>query len=516
MLTNRPVSLQHRKSSPATSQNESSDVGDDEHSDNRSSPALRVRKTNAAAKQPAQYASATSNKQNTSSTQLAAKRSALSATLKQKLNTSAPGPQSERSARQQQPTKSVSANCTPLTSPKFYGKKRGATAEQKAASKSPQSPAGDSADLEDFEQMPTFTIVNINDIINQKEDMVVLKKQPKRKPFKRNDEDDDDVDYEPSAGDDDDQSGDEHSTKLVSRRKTQHTTLSDKQKPGLVSKSSPPKILNHRTAAPTRPYSNTNGGVAAAANKGAPRILNSTLCRNTLPTVEPRVLNDSLNNNNRSKENVIKTFNSSRGAAPLQSKTLQPPKTVISHQVVQGGATRRVRKITCFETWFVIKLPAEEQPLHKSVLAMSLLELGNDIKKVALPSDKWSYTISLLQKKGTANRSTGAAAVAALPGELVYTGEVQDTKINPDDRHLYVPTNIMFRRKNQVPSLRMQFDRALILKNNMFYINIEGKNVKLLAAPMALQSLAEIETLLQIVNEVSLVSPLVEQTNYVV
>lgn len=366
-------------------------------------------------------------------------------------------------------------------------------------------------DLEDFEQMPTFTIVNINDIINQKEDVVVLEKKDKRKNVVKNDSDA--VDYQPDAESTDE---DEHSvveeSKVVNRRKNQHSKiLSEKIKPAQTSKSSPPKILNNKLA-PVRQLRNVikQNGVAKEETRNAPRILNSTLCRNTGPTVEPRVLNDTLNNNNvsaniRSKENLIKTFPTPR-TNKLDTKPPQP-KTVISHQVMQGGSTRRVRKITCFETWFVIKLPAEEQPVHKAELSVSLIQLGNNILQVPLPSAKWSYTISLLRKKNQPKQ--------AEDDDEVYTGEVQDANINPADRHLFVPSNVMFRRKSQTPTLRMQFDRAVILKNNTFYINIEGKNVKLLAAPTTLQSLLDIETLLQIVNEVSLSSPLVEPTNYI-
>lgn len=454
-----------------------------------------------------------SSKTELSNNQLDAKRSALSAALKHKLNTSAPAaPQTERIVKSSV-TKSISANSTPLNLAKIINKKRTLTPIETKKIRKPVTPLISSVDLEDFEQMPTFTIVNINDIINQKEDMVVLEKKDKRKNVVRNEPDV--VDYEVNA--DSTEEDDAHTNedpKVLNRRKNQHTTiLSEKIKSSQSAKSMPPKILNTKLASPVRPLKNVikQNGVA---NKTAPRILNSTLCRNTGPAVEPRVLNDTLNNNNvaannRSKENAIKTFANPRVGGPAESKPPQT-KTVVTHQVMQGGTTRRVRKITCFETWFVIKLPAEEQPAHKAELGLSLLQLGNNISQVPLPSEKWSYTISLLRKKTKLNQSANP------DDDLVYTGEVQDANINPDDRHLYVPSNVMFRRKSQNPTLRMQFDRAVILKNNTFYINIEGKNVKLLAAPTALQSLPDIETLLQIVNEVSLASPMVEQTSYVI
>lgn len=515
MLTNLAFDFQFRKNLPPAQ----SDHPTDDDSDFRSSPALRIRKSNpvlnaiAARKQLTPQSTPVANKKDTTNAQLDAKRSALSAALKQKLNTSAPGPQTERIAKPQN-TKSISANCTPLNTPKLFNKNRPSSTIQ-ADSPKPRKPVVEinPDDLEDFEQMPTFTIVNINDIINQKEDVVVLEKK-KGKSQSANQKED--VDFQPDteSTDDDDQHSIED-TKIVNRRKTYTKNLSQKSKLGQAPKSSPPPKLLNNTSNQVRPLKNAikQNGLPKGDNKSAPRILNSTLCRNTGPTVEPRVLNDSINNNNvsansRSKENnVVKSFPNSR-VGQLETK-LPQTKTVISHQVIQGG-TRRVRKITCFETWFVIKLPNEEQPVYKAELTVNLIQLGNNISSIPLPSDKWSYTISLLRKKPKINRSTSEE------DDLVYTGEVQDSNINPNDRHLYVPSNVMFRRKSQNPSLRMQFDRAIILKNKTFYINIEGKNVKLLAAPTSLQSLTDIETLLQIVNEVSLHSPLVEQTNYVV
>lgn len=92
----------------------------------------------------------------------------------------------------------------------------------------------------------------------------------------------------------------------------------------------------------------------------------------------------------------------------------------------------------------------------------------------------------------------------------VYTGEVHDPNINPDERQNYRPINIMFRRKCQNPNIRIQFDRTVILKNQTYYLNVDGKNVRLIASPQQIETYEDIATLLQIVNDVSLSSCCVE------
>ena len=92
----------------------------------------------------------------------------------------------------------------------------------------------------------------------------------------------------------------------------------------------------------------------------------------------------------------------------------------------------------------------------------------------------------------------------------VYTGEVHDPNINPNERQNYRPINIMFRRKCQNPNIRIQFDRTVILKNQTYYLNVDGKNVRLIASPQQIETYEDIATLLQIVNDVSLNSCCVE------
>ena len=439
---------------------------------------------------------------------------------------------------------------SPVTSPSL-NKKLNSSAElvKKIVSNKPVVKLPDNIDLEDFEQMPTFTIVNINDIINKKDEVVVIEKsgnknnkaKVKRKRKTENDEDEEDEEYKPESESEEDHNidGSENVNKVspkssTNRRKTQHTKiLSDriKQTSLFANKSTPQPQTPKPQLSATKPYRNIIGNVngqfkdspLASTIKPAPRILNSTLCRNVSSTpITPKILsndkravaasastrvninnNNNTNNNNsmmlnRSKEN-LKTYVGHQAKSSVRGKQL----VTQSHS---GG--KRVRKITCFETWFVIKLPTIETVVEQSVLTMSLMNLGNSIHQVTLPSDGWNYHITL-QKRSNIT-SSGEET------DDIYTGEVHDNGIDENQKHLYQPVNIMFRRKCTKKEKRMQFDRAIILKNNTFFINVDGKNIKLTGAPTSLHDHADIEILLQIVDDISLTNPFVEQTAYVI
>lgn len=403
--------------------------------------------------------------------------------------------------------------------------------QSKSKELSPISKPNVVIDLEDFEQMPTFTIVNINDIINQKEEVVVIEKSPKlpgkrvkkiatkkndKGDSKKSDESDDlmtdlmdDEDFEAKI---DNTKANE--SKAPSRRKTPHKVLSD-----AVVTTAPPKdtkpLLNKSPAISSKPYRNIIGGknngklkdIASPLKhsslkqpppKQPPRILNSQLCTNAeteLSSVVAKITSPKRNVNN----NHVKAILSNR---PKEIVRQVKPSPVTNVTTISGG--RKVRKITCFETWFVIKLPQVEPTVPLSILDIELIKLGNEIKEIPLPTPDWSYkiTLSRLTKPNTSG--------------LVYSGEVQDAKIKEDEKHLYQPTTIMFRRECKNKALRMQFDRAVIMKNRNFFINVDGKNIKLIGAPQCVQNFEDIEILLQIVENISLTDSLVEQTTYVI
>lgn len=448
--------------------------------------------------------------------------------------------------------------------------------------------AGDnsaSTDLEDFEQMPTFTIVNINDIMNQKSQNAVLVR--KRKAAEEaaaaaagEGGDENDLDAVESSEEDQKKSSSDDtespSKPVINRRKTQHTKiLSDDKlvknaatanaRASTATKLSPVKYVPVKSGAAS---ANNNGRFKQGAHKPAilrqappPRILNSTLCKpaqgaslvTKLVTTSDikKELNQQNNNTissyGRSKENNVTSYTfTEKDGKLVPKKTLSPVKGVTSagprtpHVIQRSGplATspqspdRRIKKITCFETWHVIKTPEPKRVIEKSILMVSLLKLGNDIKDIVLPSDQWTYKIILHQAfqpkkpakssitsadtesegdKGTAESSADSATESEAD---VYTGEVQDPGIKPEDRHKYKPINIMFRRKQQNTQIRIQFDRTVIFKNGSFYINIDGKNIRLTAAPQYIHSFSDIETLLQIVNDINLKDKCVELTTH--
>lgn len=426
---------------------------------------------------------------------------------------------------------------------------------------------------------------------------------------------------------------------------------------------------------PTKTYSIATQSRIIGSNKPAilrppPRILNSTLCKptnkSTVPSLVTKLVtkddyeqdvNGKRNNNiisSRSKENVTSyTYTEKDGKMVPKKSVVQLPQNnqhlkllqqrkavlpvvrtqskqqkIISEPVSMNVSnSRRIRKITCFETWYVIKMAEEHQKIGKSVLNLSLMQIGNEIKKVELPSDEWAYKILLqpLSKQLLAMRkikanetdsesksseidkksfATDENAIIANVGEAkaendvkreandtksnddsksndsndekenasegnnnkeskvvsegtetttddekklianasnadkptqtggtaedtklldgmsenrhdIYTGEVHDPNIKADERHNYRPINIMFRRKCQNPNIRIQFDRTVILKNQTFYLNIDGKNVRLVASPQSIDSYDDIRTLLQIVNDIDLSSCCVELATHV-
>lgn len=525
-------------------------------------------------------------------------------------------------------------------------------------------------DLEDFEQMPTFTIVNINDIMDQKGESVEIQK---RKPADKgdNDEQADNEDVKRLSVSDTDTPN-----KGSSKRKTQHTKiLSDekliksekaatpagptvnKAKSQTETKMYPVKTPSPKTFQTTAHLSkiNNNGRFRdGTSNKPAilrappPRILNSTLCKpssqKTVPSLITKLVprantKDKQNNNTilaRSKENNVTSYTYTERDGKLIPKkypTTQPKPnpipfarsatTLSGTQRIIGHNTGQkcIKKITCFETWYVIKTAEDEKKREIPKITMNLMDLGNNIKKVALPSDDWDYkivleklpnsvilkrqaelakektkalsesklkksSVSMAGKKETTEASdstkpetesksfsdeaTEATSASSSTTDFkyddseastsnankwagkkltkqeesidsndssqpdsstpepcenstendseseqevksdVYVGEVQDIKIDLDERHNYKPALITFRRKKRNPKTQIQFDRSIIFKNSSFIINVDGRNIKLIAAPLVLNHYEDIEILLQIINDISIKSPCIE------
>lgn len=192
----------------------------------------------------------------------------------------------------------------------------------------------------------------------------------------------------------------------------------------------------------TKTYSISQQSRVIGSNKPAilrqpPRILNSTLCKPTnkatVPSLVTKVvtkddyeheLNKKRNNNiisSRSKENNVTSYVYTEKDGKMipkktvvqqispQQKLIQQRKTVLpvvrtpssQQRIISEPVnmnipnSRRIRKITCFETWYVIKMVEEQPKIEKSLLSMSLMQIGNEIKKIELPSSEWTYKILL-------------------------------------------------------------------------------------------------------------------------
>lgn len=198
-------------------------------------------------------------------------------------------------------------------------------------------------------------------------------------------------------------------------------------------------------------YSISSQSRVIGSNKPAilrqpPRILNSTLCKPsnkpTVPSLVTKVvtkddfehdLNKKRNNNViSSKENNVtsyvytekdgkmipkktvvqlspqqKLIHQRKAVLPVV-RTAATQQRIISEPVTNIPNTKRIRKITCFETWYVIKMVEEQPKVEKSILNLSLMQIGNEIKKIELPSSDWTYKILLqpLSKQLLAMRKT--------------------------------------------------------------------------------------------------------------
>lgn len=183
-----------------------------------------------------------------------------------------------------------------------------------------------------------------------------------------------------------------------------------------------------------------------------------------------------------------------RQIIPAHRQTL--PTQAPNFQMSGPGGTRRITK---FESWYVIDVKNLEPTPFRHQHTQSLIKLGNSIKEVQLPSDSWDYKISLqrrLPRKENNNE------------EEVYEGEVTDKSMELD-KHNYEPSSILFKRSHR-ESNKISIDRSLMLKSNMYTITMNGKQCKLIGAPDDIKSTEDIEILLSIIDSCTLSHSCVE------
>lgn len=309
----------------------------------------------------------------------------------------------------------------------------------------------------------------------------------------------------------------------INRRKAIHTTILTDDfeaqiQANAVSKIAPNEVVktNNKPSATSTPIhilkkggslplGGGNGKFRDDIAKPAQRILNSTLGKNKVfqsPLLNEQDLAIGSKSTNliRGKPGNIdsKENNSSRqiqsNKSRLEALMNSNPKVVFENQ---GGT--RVKKITCFETWYVINIPNNEFPIPKPQVMVSLISLGNTIKEIDLPSSDWTYRINLVK---VSNPSSSTET---------YKGDLQDQNIKESDKGNYEPASIIFRRANINRDLNMQYDRAITFKNRSYFLNVDGKSVKLIGSPQYIHTFKEIETLIEIIDDVSLVNSYLEQ-----
>lgn len=154
--------------------------------------------------------------------------------------------------------------------------------------------------------------------------------------------------------------------------------------------------------------------------------------------------------------------------------------------------TLGARRITKFESWYVIDVKNVDPSPFKHTHTSSLIKFGNIIKDLQLPSSKWDYKVTLqrrMPKKENNNE------------EEVYTGDVTDKSVEADKAN-FEPSSILFKR-NYREANKITIDRSLMLKQNMYTITMNGKQCKLIGAPGDIKSGEDIELLLSIIDSSS-------------
>lgn len=399
---------------------------------------------------------------------------------------------------------------------------------------------------DDFETMPTFTIVNINDIINKKNDCLIQKKTEDEIPqvtspnsLNRNNR--------RKVGHNTILSEKVDSSKLVkplprtpfsapppvktsvlqnktpTLTKMQQSKLQQQQQRLSMSQSERKEIIkpllsNKERSPATKPVQKLSPIIK---DKPAPRILNSVVAKKTLP-VQPILskpdndldseLIDEDNNKATSYEDKAVTLKENVGAnnklLPTNNNKATAIRKLPAEKVfVQRQGNKLIKKITCFETWYVINIPESQEQIIKNCLDIPLITLSNSVKTIKLPSSSWSVKVTLYKL---------SAQMLNKSNIIPYTGDISEQSITEDDRNKYQPSSVMFRRSTQQKSqTRMPYDRAVIFKMKTFYTNIDGKNVRLIGAPSKISSFEDIEVLLELVDELDLLHEFVETANTV-
>lgn len=173
-----------------------------------------------------------------------------------------------------------------------------------------------------------------------------------------------------------------------------------------------------------------------------------------------------------------------KASANFARRSLVPSAT---NRVVPTNANAGARRITKFESWYVIDVKNLEPTPFRHAHNFSLITLGNNIKEVELPSTKWDFRVTLQRRRENND-------------DELYTGEVND---KTNEAANMEPSSILFKR-NQRENNKISIDRSLMLKQNNYTITMNGKQCKLIGAPDDIKSLEDFENLLSIIDSCSL------------
>lgn len=190
-----------------------------------------------------------------------------------------------------------------------------------------------------------------------------------------------------------------------------------------------------------------------------------------------------------------------KASANAARRTVVPSNTTGRHSLpVQSSATLSgARRITKFESWYVIDVKNLEPTPFRHTHSHSLIKIGNDIKQLQLPSVKWDYKVTMQRRTRMQNNNE----------EDIYTGDCGGDKTIEANREDYEPASILFKRNHREGS-KTTIDRSLMLKQNVFTITMNGKQCKLIGAPDDIHSLDDLEILLNIVDSSNLQHSCVE------
>lgn len=175
-----------------------------------------------------------------------------------------------------------------------------------------------------------------------------------------------------------------------------------------------------------------------------------------------------------------------------------PSRQSVSSQQV-ANTTAGTRRVTKFESWYVIDVKNQEPTTFRHTHTHSLISLGNNIKSLQLPSTKWDYKVTLQRRPNRSENNND---------EEVYTGDVGDKSIEADKAN-FEPSSILFKRSHRENN-KISIDRSLMLKLNSYTITMNGKQCKLIGAPEDIKSMEDLEILLNIIDSSTLQHSCVE------